>query len=175
MFLAALGALGGLTSVLKGALGVANSITNYLEKKQDAQVEKYKVENATVQTIGTEALRVEAAKNEAWGRVAVQAMMHPFWWAAWIMFVIPVGAYDGMIFFVSIFDRWLNTPGCTIPKIGDAVRQGLMICEWWVREIPPAQGQSRANILYFIFGAQATSGVAAGVGQVVSKWLGSRK
>jgi len=161
----------GLTTIISGALKIANWGAEYLQRKQDIEAEKYKADVGAATTLGTEALRVEAARNEAWGRVAVQAMLHPMWWVAWGLFVLPVGFYDGMIFFVSTFDRWLNTPGCSIPEIGHGVTRGLQLCEWWVRKVPPDQAALRASVIYFIFGAQATSGAAAGIGQVVSRWL----
>ena len=159
---------------VSAGLGLAKSGLDYLNKRQDAAVEKYKVEVGAVRDLGGEALKVEAARHQAQQNVAIAAMAHPIWWAAWAMFVIPVGIYDGLIYFVSTFDAWLNTAGCAVPRMGEAVRAGARLCEWYVRQVPPDQAASRANIIYFIFGAQAASGIAAGIGQAATRWLARR-
>jgi hypothetical protein len=95
-------------------------------------------------------------------------MTHKVWWVAWALFVLPVGLYEAMIFFVSTFDAWLNTPGCVIPEIGQAVRAGARVCEYFVRRVPPAQEQLAVQITGTIFVAQAGTGVAAGVYQSIN-------
>jgi hypothetical protein len=160
--------------VVSAGLGLAKSGLDYLVRRQDAAVERYKAEVGAAVSLGGEALRVEAARHAAQQNVAIAAMAHPIWWAAWAMFVVPVGVYDGLIYFVSTFDAWLNTPGCVIPRIGEGIRAGVKVCEWYVRAVPPDQAASRANIIYFIFGAQAASGIAAGLGQAAARWLGKR-
>jgi hypothetical protein len=155
-------------------LRLAEKGLDYLNRRQDAAVERYKADVGAITTLGGEALRIEAARHAAQANVAIAAMAHPIWWAAWAMFVVPVGIYDGLIYFVSTFDAWLNTPGCVIPKAGETIRAGARLCEWYVRAVPPDQAASRANIIYFIFGAQAASGVAAGLGQAAARWLARR-
>lgn len=163
--------LGAATALLGFLLKGSNLVTGYLERRQDAEAAKYKARVGAAEKLGSEALRVEAARQEAWGKVTIKAMAHPMWWVAWALFVIPVGLYDGMIYFVSTFDAWLNVPGCLIPAHGGHVYDPALVCEWFVTKVPPDQGASRTNIIYFIFGSQAASGAAAGIAQALSNWL----
>jgi len=165
----------GIGTLISGGLKLAQWGAGYLERKQNADVEKYKAQVGAVQGVAAEALKTEAMRYRTWSNVTMSAMGHPIWWVAWMVFVIPVGLYEAMIFYVSTFDRWLNTPGCSIPEIGQIVKQGTVLCEFWVRKVPPAQGAARENIIYFIFGAQAVSGASAGIAQSLSNWLGSRR
>jgi hypothetical protein len=166
---------GGMSGIIGAALGVAKAGIGYLEKRQDARVETYKAQVGVIGDLGGQALRVEAARYRTWSNVAIAAMNHPAWWCAWLLFVIPVGVYDSAIFFVSTFDRWLNSPGCMIPDIGQAIAHGAHVCEYWVRKVPADQRAARAAIIQFIFGAQAATGIVAGVGQAVGNWLGRQK
>lgn len=166
---------GGMSGIVGSALGLAKAGIGYLEKRQDAKVETYKVQAGVIADLGSQAMRVEAARFETWSATARQAMNHPAWWFAWLFFVIPVGLYDGAIFFVSTFDRWLNTPGCTIPDVGEAIARGVHVCEYWIRKVPNDQRASRIAVVQFIFGMQAATGVAAGVGQAVRNWLNRQK
>ena len=161
----------GIPTLIAGALKLAEWGTNYLQKKQDADVEKYKAAVGGARDLAGDALKVEAARYQTWSNVTIAAMAHPVWWLAWAMFVVPVGLYDGMIYFVSTFDAWLNTAGCYIPTHATAIQAGRHVCEWFVTAVPPDQASSRANIIYFIFGAQAASGAAAGIAQALSNWI----
>lgn len=72
---------------------------------------------------------------------ALGQMNHPVWWAAWLLFVLPVGFYTAAIFLVS-----------TVPAL-----------EWWeVRRVPQVQEDWARWIVLSIFGAQI---VAGGIGR----------
>jgi hypothetical protein len=173
---ASLFSLAGLAKLaLNAILPLANSIVGYLDRKGDREVEQYKAKAGAVTNLGGEALRVQAAREAAQASITMQAMTHPIWWVAWCGFVLPPMLYDAAIYFVSTFDTWLNTPGCHIWKINEAVPKGIKLCEYYVRKVPADQAAARGSIIYFIFGAQAAAGVAGGLVDIATKWLAQKK
>lgn len=162
-------------AIITGLLKAASGLTSYLEKRQDAAAEKYKAKVGAVAGTSQEALRIEGMRFKTWSHVAIAAMTHPIWWVGWTLFVIPVGFYDAKIYIVSTFADVLNTPGCFVPAVNHAVSHAAHICEWYVQQVPPAQGASRLEIMKFIFGGQAAAGASAGIAQALSNWLKARK
>lgn len=157
--------------IISAALGVAKMGIGLLSSRQSADLAKYQADTGMLTALGTEALKIEAVRSETYGKVVIQAMTHKVWWVAWLLFVIPVGLYDASIYFVSMFDMWLNTPGCVILDAGNMLDQGQHLCEWYIKRVPQPQGESRMAVIYFIFGAQGMAGLGAGVLAVVNRML----
>jgi hypothetical protein len=170
-FAAFLSALGVLKPFLNGALSFANSLVGYLDRKADRDVDLYKTKTGAVVNLTGQALQVQAARESAQDNLALTAMTHPIWWVMWGMWVLPPALYDAMIYFVSMFDAWLNTPGCIVWEINEPLKHGAKICEWYVRKIPSAQAEARLKIIVWIFGAQAVAGAAGGVVSLAKAWL----
>lgn len=138
---------------------ILGSITRIYEKRADTALGKEKVAGeVAVEFIKSDVAHINARKD-----LGLAAMTHPVWWAAWVLFVIPVGVYEGMIFYVSTFDMWLNTPGCTIPAIGEAVERGAKVCEWYVRRVPADQRANGRIIILSIFSLQGAAGITGAI------------
>lgn len=131
-----------LLSLLPGLLP---KLLDYLNKRQDTALEKYRVGAVSGKEVSIAVVQSEIARVQAQKEMNVVGMSHPIWWFAWALFVLPVGLYHFMIFFVSTFHL-----------------------EFTVDRVPPVQEQWGMWIVGSIFGAQVTSGV---IGQVTSAWL----
>lgn len=154
---------------LLGADGVIGKGFDLASKRADVDLRKTEVLTGAQKEVLIEALRGDSARLQVQGNLVLQAMTHKIWWVAWAVFVLPVGVYEAAIFLASTFDVWLNTPGCYIPKIGEGLRAGLRVCEVYVRRVPEEQEKLAAQITGTIFIAQASTGVAAGIYQSITR------
>lgn len=159
-------------SILQGVLGtVVTPLFNYLSKRQDTALEKFRVDTGMTRDAAIELLRTDAVVKNATKDVVLAAMTHPIWWVAWLFFVVPVAAYEGAIFFVSTFDSILNAPGCYIPEIGSVLRPGGHVCEHFVRRVPSEQEEIARIIVQSIFLAQVGTGATAGIVHAITTRL----
>lgn len=92
-----------------------------------------------IKTLEAKLERQRTAKDFALGQ-----MNHPVWWAAWMLFVLPVGVYHAAIYLVS-----------TWPAIG-----------WEIQRVPTTQEEWGRMIVLSIFGAQI---VASGLREFLTK------
>ncbi|MDC7784746.1 hypothetical protein PQJ75_00575 [Rhodoplanes sp. TEM] len=139
--------------------GLLNGLLGYLAKRQDVDLEKFRVGTVSGKEVSIELIRGFIQSQGVAKDIILAGMNHPVWWAAWIVFVFPVGLYHASVFFVSIFDMFLNSPGCgphTFP------------CEWYVKRVPIEQEEFGRQVVYAIFGGQITHGI---VSSVASRWL----
>lgn len=118
-----------------------------IQNRQNVDLEKFKAEtglehDAAASLVGYEVGRLQAQKD-----LALAAMNHPIWWIAWALFVFPVGYYNAMIHFVSVY-----------PSIG-----------WTIKEVPKLQEQWDIWIVSSIFVAQATTGIVATIANRIGK------
>lgn len=158
-------------SLLSGIPGLLTGLLNYLNKRTDAQVEKLRIDRGVDRDTAIEIIKSDAAVKQSTANIIMAAMSHPVWWAAWLLFVIPVGVYEGMIFYVSTFDAWINAAGCVVPKLGELPAAGRKVCEWYVRRVPDEQEQLARLIVQSIFLAQAGTGAMAGISNAIATRL----
>ncbi len=141
-----------IPDLIKGVFGFGEKTLDYFIKKSDNDLQKGLAAYTTYQSL-------IAAQRD----VTLAAMSHPMWWIGWALFILPPGAYHALIFFVSMFDMWLNTPGCHVWAIGEAVPRGVKLCEWYVRKVPPDQQQLSMLAAGLFVGLQVGSGIIAGI------------
>lgn len=158
-----------LPNAVMGSL--VGPVLSYLEKRTDADVQKLQIREGMSRDAALAIIKDAGAAREATRDVILAAMSHPIWWVAWAIFVVPVGLYHAAIFGVSTLDAWINTPGCHIPELGEAVRAGARICEAWVRRVPATQEAWAQQIIGNVFLAQAGTGAVAGIVSAVSRRL----
>lgn len=132
---------GWLFSLLTGLPGFLNKGLDYLAKKADVDLEKYRVGTVAGKDVSIELIKGEIARQNAVRDVTVASMNHPIYWVAWAMFVLPVALYHGSIFWVSVF-----------PGLG-----------WTILKVPPDQIEFAKTIVLSMFGLHATSSILTGV------------
>lgn len=161
--------------IVDSALGaMVKPLFGWLERRTDAEVEKLKAERGVDRDAALELIKADAAIKTAQRDVITAAMMHPVWWLAWLGFVLPVAGYHAAIFIVSTADAWINTPGCIIPAMGEAVVKGAKVCEAYVRRVPREQEEWARQIIGSIFIAQAGTGALAGIVHAIGGRLSRR-
>ncbi len=101
-------------------------------------------------------IEAQIARRHAQRDLGIAAMSHPAWWAAWLLFVIPVGLYNAAIFMLSTF----GIPPCTAEVV-----EGCFT----VLQVPAAQEKIANDIVGFIFLAQGGAGVAGAVIQRLTR------
>jgi hypothetical protein len=121
------------------------SVLDYLNKKVDSDLEKYRVGSVNGKEVSIAVVQSEIARVQAQKEMNMVGMNHPIWWVAWALFVLPVGLYHAMIYFVSTFHLVLV-----------------------VDRVPPVQEQWGMWIVGSIFGAQVTTGI---VSQITNAWV----
>lgn len=131
-----------LLSLLPGLLP---KLLDYLNKRQDTALEKYRVGTVSGKEVSIEVVKAEIARVQAQSANTREGMNHRVWWFAWALFVFPVGLYNFMIYFVSIFHL-----------------------EMVIDRVPATQEEWARWIVLSLFGAQAASGI---VNKVTDAWL----
>ena len=161
-------ASGALSSIISGFV---NPLMNYLGKRADVNLQKYLADTGLTRDAALETLRNDAIVKTATKDIILSALTHPIWWVLWFAFVLPVASYEASIFYVSILDARLNTPGCYIPSIGETLRLGGQVCEYFVRRVPSAQEDLARLIVQSIFLAQTGTGATAGLVHAITARL----
>lgn len=121
------------------------SVLDYLNKKQDTALEKYRIGTVSGKEVSIAVVQAEIAKTNAQKEMNIVGMNHPIWWFAWALFVLPVGLYHASIYFVSIFHL-----------------------VYVIDRVPPVQEQWGMWIVMSLFGAQVSTGV---ISQITTAWL----
>lgn len=133
-------ALISLIGWLGGASGIIAKAIELAAKAQDVDLEKFRTQQGVDRDAALKLLDNQRALIEAHRDLSMVAMNHPLWWAAWLLFVLPVGLYHALIFVVSTLDLALV-----------------------VRRVPPVQEEWAMWIVISIFGAQGAAGITAGI------------
>ncbi len=136
-----------MLSFLTTLFGVANAGGNLfgeLRKAWQARLDAQTDEARLDADIKIKQIEADIDRQQAASRFSLGQMNHPIWWAAWIVFVLPIGVYHAAIFFVSTFPFW----------------------GWPVERVPPAQEEWARLIVLSIFGAQI---VAGGLGSLIRR------
>jgi hypothetical protein len=141
-----------LFGLLTSIPGLLSGLLKYLEKRTDADVEKFKSKNGVDRDTAVEMIRTDAVVKQATANVIMAAMNHPVWWVGWCLFVIPVGLYHAAIFILSTL------------SIGPDV--------YAVLRVPATQEAWATDIIKSIFLAQAGTGAVAGIAHAIGKRLG---
>lgn len=134
-----------LVGLLTYIPGFLSGVLSYLNKKQDVDLEKFKVDTLSGKEVSIALVQAEIAGKQAQKEMNIVGMNHPIWWVAWAIFVLPVGLYHASIFLVSTFDL-------------DVV----------VKRVPQTQEEWGMWIVMSLFGAQVATGLVNGV---ATRWL----
>lgn len=145
-------ALGGLGDVLR-------PVTEWLGKREDTKVSSRRIDARVAEKWLSAALK----EREIETSLMLAMMKHKAWWIAWGLIVFPVGLYHAAIFFVSIFDMFLNSPDC-----GKALRRA---CDWYIKRVPPEQEKLARDAVAFVLTAHVGSGIVGGGLQVLDRFL----
>lgn len=149
--------------IVSAALSLGDKFLSAYLKAKDVDLEKFKALTEGQKETALAGIGYETAKLQAEQNIILAAMTHRIWWWAWALFVFPIGGYQFAIYFVSIFDALLNTPGCFFPQHGQPIKVGVQLCEWYVTRVPPEQEAWARLIIPTIFALQTGSGVVAGI------------
>jgi hypothetical protein len=86
--------------------GLATGLLDFLNKKQDAALERFRIGDTNGKEVSIALIQAEIARQNAAGDFLRAAMSHPIWWFAWGLGVFPVMGYYAAIFWVSTFPFW---------------------------------------------------------------------
>jgi hypothetical protein len=132
-------------STLSFVSNVIGSITN----------EKIAVVQAQTNLTATEASAVvnsEIARYNAQSALQMAQMTHPIWWVAWCLFVIPSGAYVGLIHLKSIACPFYHSA-----------------CTWAIPEVPKQIEAWDSTIVLSFFGLAAASSIVQSITSRIGK------
>jgi hypothetical protein len=121
------------------------SLLEYLNKKVDSDLEKYRVGAVSGKEVSIAVVQAELAGRQAQADLNKTAMSHPIWWVAWALFVLPVGVWHAAVHFVSTFHL-----------------------VYIVDKLPPGNAEWDKWIVLSIFGAQVTTSI---VEKVTNAWI----
>lgn len=120
------------------------SVLDYLNKKQDTALEKYRVGSVNGKEVSIAVIQAELAGRQAQADLNKTAMSHKVYWIAWGLFVLPVAFYHAAIHFVSTFHL-----------------------VWVVDRVPAMQEQWDLYIVLSLFGVQVMNNT---VNRIADAW-----
>lgn len=126
-------------SALSFASSIITSLTN----------EKVAIVQAQTGLAASEAVAVvqsEIARINAQSQIQMAQMTHPVWWAAWTLFVFPVGLYDALIHLKSALAPFFPS-----------------VLLWNIPEVPKEIEAWDMYVILSMFGLAATSSVVASI------------